>query len=368
MRQWIMLAVVVAALCGTSWGQEQAATEDKPRIDVVFCIDCSGSMGSVIEAAKQKVWAIVNETARAKPSPELRIGLIGYGNADRSFRIFDLSGDLDEVYKNLTTFKDEGWGDEYVGLVVQKAVRELSWSKGKQVLKLIYVVGNETARQGQVDYTASAPEAIKNDIMVNAIYCGQTDYQTATPTWKEMAKLADGQYMEIDQSGGVVIVNTPFDTELAALNTRLNSTYIAYGAAGASGAANQGAQDRAAATLSSAVLAERVAAKSQAQYSNARWDLVDAAKEKDFDLKKVAEDQLPEDMRKLTPDQRPAFVEQKAKERAEVQKQIQELSQKREAFVKAELEKQGQGGKGLDAAVKDSLRKQAEKKGFQFAE
>src|SRR5688500_8491485 len=61
--------------------------EDKPRIDVVFCIDCSGSMGGVIETAKQKVWAIVNETARAKPSPELRIGLIGYGNANGPFQI-----------------------------------------------------------------------------------------------------------------------------------------------------------------------------------------------------------------------------------------------------------------------------------------
>src|SRR5688572_16674505 len=60
------------------------AAEDKPHIDVVFCIDCSGSMGPVIEAAKQKVWAIVNEVARAKPAPVLRIGLLGYGNGDSS--------------------------------------------------------------------------------------------------------------------------------------------------------------------------------------------------------------------------------------------------------------------------------------------
>src|SRR3954452_15936111 len=89
--------------------------EEKPHIDVVFCVDCSGSMGPVIEAAKQKVWSIVNEVARARPSPVLRIGLLGYGNADATYRRFDLTDDLDEVYKNLMTFKDEGWGDEYVG-------------------------------------------------------------------------------------------------------------------------------------------------------------------------------------------------------------------------------------------------------------
>jgi len=102
--------------------------EDKPHIDVVFCIDCSGSMGPVIETAKQKVWAIVNEVAKAKPSPVLRIGLLGYGNADASYRAFDLTDDLDEVYKNLVTFKDEGWGDEWVGLAVHKATAEMHWS------------------------------------------------------------------------------------------------------------------------------------------------------------------------------------------------------------------------------------------------
>ena len=72
-----------------------AAGEEKPKIDIVFCIDCSGSMGPVIETAKQKVWAIVNEVARAKPSPELRIGIIGYGNAMGPFRQYGLSSDLD---------------------------------------------------------------------------------------------------------------------------------------------------------------------------------------------------------------------------------------------------------------------------------
>ena len=87
-------------------------SSDRPNIDIVFCIDCSGSMGGVIETAKQKVWSIVNEIAKAKPSPILRIGLFGYGDADEQFRKFELSDDLDEVYKNLMTFRDEGWGDD----------------------------------------------------------------------------------------------------------------------------------------------------------------------------------------------------------------------------------------------------------------
>src|SRR5688500_5008801 len=81
--------------------------DDKPRIDVVFCIDRSGSMGGVIETAKKKVWSIVNEIAKAKPAPELRIGLIGYGEGERVIHQLDLTGDLDEVYKQLTTYRDD---------------------------------------------------------------------------------------------------------------------------------------------------------------------------------------------------------------------------------------------------------------------
>src|SRR5258705_6731859 len=161
-------------------------------------------MGPVIETAKQKVWAIVNEVARAKPSPELRIGLIGYGNAMGPFRTFPLSSDLDEVYKNLLPFDDRLGGDEYVGLAIHKATTEMKWSEGNKVMKVIYVVGNETAHQGppEFDYTKTAPAAIAQGIMVNAIYCGDYDYKTAPPTWREFAKLADGTYMENAGQGG----------------------------------------------------------------------------------------------------------------------------------------------------------------------
>lgn len=348
-----------------------AKPEDKPHIDVVFCIDCSGSMGPVIETAKQKVWAIVNEVAKAKPAPVLRIGLLGYGNADGRYRSFDLSDDLDEVYKQLVTFRDEGWGDEWVGRAVQKATNEMKWSEGKQVLRVIYVVGNETARQGpsEMDYTKTAPAAIARGIMVNAIYCGNTDYAAATPTWREMAKLADGQYMEIAATGGAIAVATPFDKELNELSGKLNTTYVGYGPAGKDGAANQTAQDENASRLGGSTGADRALSKSARQYDNARWDLVDAAKKKDFKLEDLKEDQLPEELKKLSVEERKAYVEKKSAERGEIQKQIQEVAAKRADYIKKETEKQGlKGDAAFDHAVRESISKQAKEKGFEFEE
>jgi hypothetical protein len=344
---------------------------DVPRIDVVFCIDRSGSMRDVIETAKMKVWSIVNETARAKPSPVLRIGLIGYGDGEQLLHKMDLSDDLDEVYKQLTTYTDNASsGQEFVGHAIGVATNQMKWAEGKQVLKIIYVVGNETAHQGppNLDYTKTAPAAIAKGIMVNAIYCGDYDRNTAPPTWMELAKLADGQYMEIAGNGGAVVVATPFDKQLGELNGKLNSTYVGYGRRAAAGAENQAAQDVAAASLAPAVLADRAAAKAQPQYSNAAWDLVDASKKADFDVTKLKDEELPTDLRKLDAKARKAYIDGKAKERAEVQQAIKDVSAKRDAFVKTETVKAAAGkpADSFDAAVRDSLKKQAEGKGFKF--
>jgi hypothetical protein len=350
-----------------------AAAAEPAHVDVVFCIDRSHSMNDVIETAKRKVWSIVNEIAKAKPTPVLRIGLVGYGDGERLLHRMDLTDDLDEVYKQLMTYRDDSpSGQEFVGHAIHVADREMKWSSGSKTLKIIYVIGNETAKQGPeaFDYTKTAPAAIAKGIMVNAIYCGQYERNTAPPTWREFAKLADGQFLEIAGDGGraVAAIATPFDAELAALNGKLNKTYVAYGARGGAGAANQVAQDAAAAGLSTSVLAERAAAKATPQYSNSVWDLVDASKKADFDLKKIEEADLPDEVRKLDAKDRPAFIERKAKERAEIQKSIGELSAKRDAYVKAEETKAQDSAPAdsFDAAVRSTLRQQAQEKGFAF--
>jgi hypothetical protein len=88
---------------------------------VVFCVDRSGSMDQVIDTAKRKIWTIVNEIAQQKPTPILRIGLIGYGSADKDIKFFPLSNDLDKVYENLSTFKCDMGGDEWVGWAMLQA-------------------------------------------------------------------------------------------------------------------------------------------------------------------------------------------------------------------------------------------------------
>jgi len=370
MRHLLPTLTLLALLATSTRAADLPGPQDKPHIDVVFCIDCSGSMGPVIETAKQKVWSIVNQIAKAKPAPELRIGLIGYGNAMGPFPTVPLTADLDDVYKNLLPFNDRLGGDEYVGLAIHRATTEMKWSEGKQVMKVIYVVGNETAHQGprEFDYTKTAPAAIAQGIMVNAIYCGDYDHDTASPTWREFARLADGSYMEIAEKGGAVTVATPYDQPLADLSAKLNTTYLGYGRQRAAAPQQQAANDVSASAYGLASAADRAGAKASRQYDNSTWDLVDAQKNnKDFDLAKIKDEDLPEDLRKLKPEDRKALIESKSKERDGIAKQIQELSTKRDAHIKQEITAKGlDTNKAFDQAVQKSLTEQASKKGFTF--
>ena len=50
----------------------------QPAVDVVFVLDTTGSMGGLLQAAKDKIWSIASTMASAQPAPTIRIGLVAY--------------------------------------------------------------------------------------------------------------------------------------------------------------------------------------------------------------------------------------------------------------------------------------------------
>ncbi len=359
-----ILALILAPLAAF-------ADDRRSAVDVVFCIDRSGSMDAVIQTAKEKVWAIVNDIARIRPTPVLRIGLIGYGSADTEFKSFPLTDDLDAVYGSLMTFQTDMGGDEWVGAVVGKATNDMGWSAEKDALRIIFVVGNETAMQGTPDnmYTVTVPRAIAKDIVVNAIYCGGPTAEEEA-TWRAVAKLADGAYTVIDQSGGAITIETPMDQELAELNGKLNGTYLPFGAAGAEGQANQVAQDfNSNENGAASNMAARAMAKSWAGYNCARWDLVDAWAQEGFKLEDLKDESLPEEMRKMSIEERKAHIAAKKSEREGLMKQINEMGRARQEFIDAKVKAEGlTQDKAFDEAVRKAVREQAARRGMAFGE
>ena len=73
----------LAVFCATGFGAaaDKVAPNDTRRdVDLVIALDVSGSMEGLIESAKQRLWDITNELARARPMPALRVAILSYGN------------------------------------------------------------------------------------------------------------------------------------------------------------------------------------------------------------------------------------------------------------------------------------------------
>jgi hypothetical protein len=277
-------------------------------------------------------------------------------------QIQPLTRDLDKVSEELFALTTNG-GDEYCGAVIQRATLDLAWNPSPKVYKAIFIAGNEPFTQGPIDSKQSCKDAIAKGIIVNTIHCG-SEAQGIAEHWNQGALLADGKYLVIDQNQAIVHIKAPQDKEIVKLNEELNKTYINYGAAAPAAKARQVAQDsNAAAKPESGAQVQRIVSKASANYFNSGWDLVDASKDKSFDITKVKEADLPEEMKKMTVEERKAHLVKKTAEREEIQKKVLTLNKEREAYV-ATQRKESAKNDTLDTAMVKALRTQAEKKGI----
>jgi hypothetical protein len=162
-------------------------------------------------------------------------------------------------------------------------------------------------------------------------------------------------------------IAAPQDKLLIELNMKLNSTYVPYGPAGRVGAANQIEQDVRARSMGRQTEAGRVAAKATRLYDSAHWDLVDGVAQREISVEEVKTEDLPPPMQTMSVDERKDYVMQQSAARAEVQKEIAKVSAEREEFLKKTKAEQLRDGKtSLDDAMQQSMRRQAEAKGFVF--
>lgn len=355
----------------------QPLAENPPAKDqsimLALLLDTSNSMDGLINQAKSQLWKIVNELSAARcgdgSMPRIKIALYEYGNdglpsSEGYIRLVTpLTTDLDLISEKLFSLTTNG-GNEYCGQVIRTSLHQLAWSASDADLKMIFIAGNEPFTQGLIPYRAACSLAKEKGVIVNTIFCGNFDEGIGTD-WKSGADLTGGTYMSIEQNRKTVYISTPYDDRIAALNEKLNATYVYFGQSGAQRKQMQLQQDKNAESYGKSNKADRAVSKSSRAYSNSSWDLVDAYKDDEKVIAKAREEDLPDDMKGLSTAQRESYVKEKSKERAAVQDEIQSLNRKRQEYIVTHAAKGNQEAM-LDAAMIKAIHEQASNKNFSW--
>ncbi len=346
-----------------------------PKVDVVFVLDTTGSMGGLIQTAKEKIWSIATSMASAQPTPEIRIGLVAYRDRGDSYvtKIVDLSDDLDSVYASLMDFEANGGGDtpESVNKALYDAVHNMSWSQEDQAYQVIFLVGDAPPHMdyNEVRYPQIVASALEKGIVINTIQCGEIP--SAIGPWTQIASLGHGIFFQVEQAGGSVAYTTPFDEEIADLSAKLDDTRLYYGTEEEKEKmrGKMAATDKLHEGASLASRARRgVFNVSAGGRTNLLGDneLVGLVASGTVDLNEIDEDALPAALKPMARAEQEAFVAELAEERADLQRQIQELSQDRDGYLAKKVDEAGGLKDSLDQKIYNAVKEQAGEAGFKY--
>jgi hypothetical protein len=208
-----------------------------------------------------------------------------------------------------------------------------------------------------VTYPDTCREAVKANIVINTVQCG--DVAETTPVWQRIARLAEGSYVALAQDGNMQAVTTPFDEEIAKVSTEIGATVVAWGrlerqaevrekAAKAEAAPASVAADRAVYNLASGGRAVQ-----------GSGDLVADLESGAVDLAKVAKDDLPSEMQRMSIAEQRAYLQARQAERDALNARLEQLARQRAAWLAQERVRAGGSGDSFDRSVAEMISAQA---------
>lgn len=246
MKQVIFL-VFIAVLASCSTDSKSLKSKDpilkteisSPEIELVFCLDATGSMSGLIQTAKDKIWDIISGIAEGESAPNIRLGMVFYRDRDDDFvtKVYDLTQDIDSLYIELQGIHARGGGDtpESVNLALYEAIENISWSKkkNKKVFRTVFLVGDCPPHMDypqEKEYPEICKIAAKKGIVINTIKLGNS-CKGAIEHFKAISAKTNGNYLHLDQNATDVVIQTPYDDSINQYSYQIDNSKMYYGTA-----------------------------------------------------------------------------------------------------------------------------------------
>lgn len=342
----------------------------KPAVEVAFVLDTTGSMGGLIEGAKRKIWSIATAIVDSNPDADIRMGLVAYRDVGDDYvtRKVELTADIQDLYARLLELKARGGGDwpESVNEALDVAVNKLQWNAGADTRRIVFLVGDAPPHMDYAQdtkYPVTLSVAKQKDIIVNAVLAGNA--RDTERVWRDIAQNGNGRFIPIPQDGGqVVIIETPYDEEIIILQREINGTVIPYGPKHLQKKTEDKTRQ-----LSEVAAAAPAQASEMASYLNKRSKATSEAVTGAGDLvadvfagrsrvAAVKEEELPDDLRAMKPEQRAEEVDRKMSQRKALNEKLAALVAKRDKYVADQRSKAPPKASSFDRVVEDTLKAQ----------
>lgn len=346
--------------------------EESPRVELVFCLDATGSMSGLIQTAKDKIWDIVSELAQSQSAPDIHLGMIFYRDRGDQYvtKVYPLTQDIDSIYTELLKIEAIGGGDapESVNLALYEAVNDIQWSEDKDVYRTIFLVGDCPPHMDYRDeekYPEICESANKKNITVNTVKLG-SDCEDAIKHFKKIAATTNGQYQQLDQNAEDVVIQTPYDDSINQYSYNMDQSKMYYGNTQQK-EYNKGRKDKSEALFYSSDAASNS--------SRCEYNLSESGKDNLFGEQELLEDiannkvkldtisikRLPDELQSMSKSERKKEVTKMMNERKENMIILKELTYKRKEYIDNEMEKQDKPSFSKEIII--IMRSQAEKQG-----
>ena len=355
--------------------EESQQTENQSKIQVVFALDCTGSMGGLIQAAKDKIWSIASGMSQANSQPDISFGFVFYRDRGDNFvtEHIPLTNDMDLAYRELMDMQARGGGDtpESVNQALFEAINDFKWDTKTNVYKVVFLVGDAPPHMdypNDVKYTETCHKAIKKDIIINTIQCGSM--QETTPIWKDIAQRGGGEFLQLAQSGSEIVIKCPHDKEISRLMGVIDETRVYYGSSShriemeSKVAASEKIKDN----TSDDVQAKRAAFNYSNTANTTNYmgtnELISDLQKGKVKLENIKREDLPENMKNMSLDEKKKYVDALMKKRKEAEASLAIQIKERDVYVEKETVKLGEdainqsfSGQVHNVVVKQALTK-----------
>lgn len=176
-------------------------------LELVVCIDTSGSMGPEIAAARRGVDRLFGFLRSV--CADVRVGLVGYCDVSTPLAGVRLSRELKPVREALWSLQISGGIDEPVAAAIRAAIEGNSWTD--DAARVVIVIGDEPFREeNRNGLRHFLVDARRDGFTVHTVKSISADLRERAPDrvflpqWDDIASWGGGQSVDLDQADDII--------------------------------------------------------------------------------------------------------------------------------------------------------------------